>query len=325
MDELYNDIDMLIAKFLAGEASPDEAMMLHDWIEQSDSNRRLMQAAETAWALNNTSYQKPDVTKAFQALPLVKQTKQVFLTPWRIAASVLIVLCTGVSLYFFLRTERSTSPEKLWITKESTQRPYSWQLPENTSVTLNGNSSLRYPQTFENIRSVTLSGEAYFHVTPDPRKTFIISADAIEVKVLGTGFNVTAYPTDSVVSVQVVHGSVMMKHVTDSLVLKSGEKGLYHKITQKLWIERPENQNNIGYATHTFTYADKSLAQILDDLSNAYGVNFEVENPRVKECHLTGEYHSMTLPVILEVISKSLDLTYSINGNRVYISGDGCL
>ena len=90
-------------------------------------------------------------------------------------------------------------------------------------------------------------------------------------------------------------------------------------------MKKTENHNNIGYATHTFTYTDNALGQILDELSVAYGVTFEVENLRVKNCHLTGEYHAMALPVILEVISKSLDLSYSINGNRVYISGDGCL
>lgn len=322
MDEQYNDMDMLIAKFLAGEATPEEAMLLHDWTEQSDANKKLMEHAEAAWAMNALSYQKPDVREAFQVLHRVKPNKQVLLTPFRIAASVFIILCSGAILYFSLRPSRDENP---WIIKESTHQSYSLQLPEKTSVTLNENSQLRYPQIFETSRTVTLSGEAYFDVTSDPQKPFIISAGPIEVKVLGTTFNVSAYPTDTLISVQVVSGKVRIKHLTDSLELEAGQKGLYHKITKKLSIEKAENHNNIGYATHTFTYTDNSLGQILDDLSVAYGVTFNVENPRVKECHLTGEYHSMTLPVVLEVISKSLDLTYSINGNRVYISGDGCL
>ena len=102
----------------------------------------------------------------------------------------------------------------------------------------NENSQLRYPQTFEVARTVTLSGEAYFEVTPDSQKPFIISADAIEVKVLGTAFNVSAYAADTVIRIQVVHGKVQVKHLTDSLELEGGQRGLYNKITQKLSVEK---------------------------------------------------------------------------------------
>lgn len=322
MDKLYNDIDILIAKFLSGEASPEEAMLLQDWIDQSEANKKIFKATEAAWTLTPSAYQKPDAEQAFQSLQLTRQAKQIRFTPLRIAASIIFILCALVALYFSLRT---TQKEKLWITKASTQKSFSWQLPEKTTVTLNENSHIRYPKIFEDIRKVELSGEAYFDVTPDPLKPFVLSANGVEIKVLGTAFNVLAYEADTLVSVEVVHGRVSMKYVTDSLILTAGQKGLFNRITKKLWLERAENHNKIAYATHSFTYSDNSLEQILDDLSAAYGVTFEIENPKVKNCHLTGEYHSLELPVILEVISKSLDLTYNISGNRVYISGDGCL
>ena len=323
MDEHYNDIDALIAKFLAGEATPEEAMMLHDWTELSEANKKQLEAAEAVWLLDSTGYQKPDTAKLFESFPFTKKRKHVLFTPLRIAASILLLMSISAVLYFFTRP--IPEENKNWITKESSQQPLSWQLPEKTTVTLNGKSRIRYPETFESIRKVELSGEAYFEVTPDPLKPFVISVDALEIKVLGTAFDVSAYDADSIVRVQVVHGSVRMKHKTDSLVLKAGQKGLYDKVMEKLWLEQPPNHNNIGYATHTFSYTDIRLEQILHDLEAAYRVTVEVENPQVKNCHLTGEYHSLDLPVILEVISKSLDLTYSINGNRVYISGDGCL
>lgn len=321
-----NDWDVEIAKFLAGEASPDDAAALHAWIEESEANRKVFELAEAAWALASTDrYQKPDSVAAFRALKAsTSAPKTIYFTPLGIAASLLLGGCIAAGIYLASRSEEITI-EQPWITKATKQANEAWVLSEGSSVTLNSNSRLRYPKTFQHTRTVELTGEAFFTVTPDATKPFVITTDDLEVRVLGTEFNVSAQPADSLVRVQVVHGKVMMLHGADSIFLYANQKGFYRKSTQALWIEETKTNNNLGYATHTFTYEDRSLQAILNDLSAAYNVTFELSNSRVNDCHLTGEYHDMPLPVILEVICKSLDLTYRINGNQVYISGDGCL
>ncbi len=321
-----NDWDLKIAKFLAGEASPEEAAELQDWLEESEANRNVFELAEASWSFaSGDQYQKPDSVAAFHALHAATSApRRIYFTPVRIAASLLLGGCIAAGIYFMSRQDAVTI-EQQWITKVTEQTNAAWVLPEGSSVTLNSNSRIQYPKTFKHTRSVSLTGEAFFTVTPDTTRPFVITTDDIEVKVLGTEFNVSAHSADSLVRVQVIHGRVMMLHGADSLILYANQKGFYSKSTQTLWIEETKTHNNLGYATHTFTYEDRSLQAILKDLSVAYNVTFELSNPRVNDCRLTGDYYNMQLPVILEVICKSLDLTYRINGNQVYISGDGCL
>lgn len=320
MNEHDNDIESLIAKFLAGEASPEEAMMLEDWMDESIINREAFNQAEAAWQFNKSRHPQPDLQKIYATLPIAR--KRVLRAPLRIAAAIVLLTVAAIFTY---RAFAPTVAEDSFLTRKSFDKPVSFTLPEKSAITLNKNSSLRYEKVFTRVRRMYLTGEAYFEVTPDDTKPFVIVADALEVKVLGTVFNVLSYPADTLVHVHVVHGRVQMKHATDSLVLLAGDRGFYHKQTHKLWIEKTTAHNNLGYATHAFEYSDQPLREILNDLSAAYGVTFELENTSVMGCRLTGEYRGMTLPVILEVITKSLDLKYTVNGNRVYISGDGCL
>ncbi|HMV10278.1 MAG TPA: FecR domain-containing protein [Cyclobacteriaceae bacterium] len=317
MDERYNDIDTLIAKFLAGEASPEEAMQLDDWINASSENRETFSRAQAVWG---TNIPVPDVQKLWQTLPANRKSKIVFFTPLRVAAGLLLLAAASLVTYWAIR---EVDHNETYLTYESFNSPLPFSLPEKSAVTLNRASSLRHAQNFT--RQVFLSGEAYFDITPDPQSPFTIIADDLEIRVLGTAFDVSAYKPDSTIRVQVVHGKVQMKHEGDSILLLAGDQGIFNKQTKNLRIVKTRTHNNLGYATHAFSYTDKPLAEILNDLSAAYGVAFEVEISAVKGCRLTGDYQRMTLPLLLEVITKSLDLTYTINGNRVYISGDGCL
>lgn len=317
MDERYNDMDMLIARFLAGEATPDEAMQLEDWISASAENREAFHQAQAIWG---TAAPTPDVEKLWQTLPIHKKSKIIFFTPLRIAAGLLFLAAASVVAYLVMH---QAEPVETFLTEQSFEEPRSFSLPEKSSVTLNKTSSLRYAQNFT--RQVHLTGEAYFDVTPDPLKPFTITAEELQIKVLGTAFDVSAYAADSTVRVQVIHGKVQMKHLGDSATLLAGDRGVFNKQTKKIRVIKTETHNNLGYATREFEYTDRPLSEILNDLATAYGVTFEMENPAVKTCRLTGEYRGTTLPVILEIITKSLDLEYTINGNRVYISGDGCL
>lgn len=320
MDEHYNDIDTLIAKFLAGEASPEEAMQLDDWINQSPVNRAAFDQAQVAWG---KLYRKSDPEKIWKSLPVARKSKTVFFTPIRIAAGLLfLAVLSIVSYQVFRQTNRV---DETFLTQKSFEQPVAFSLPEKSSVTLNKTSSLRYAKNFPQNRHAVLEGEAYFDVTPDKLKLFTIQAGELEISVLGTAFDVSAYAQDSLIRVEVVDGKVQMKHLHDSITLLGGESGVFNKQTKRIRLIKAETHNKLAYATKVFEYTDKPLAEILEDLTLAYGVTFELEKPGVNGCRLTGEYRGMSLPVILEVITKSLDLTYTINGNRVYISGDGCL
>ncbi|MGC4022205.1 MAG: hypothetical protein QM734_09800 [Cyclobacteriaceae bacterium] len=130
--------DELAAKFLAGEATPDEAIQVNEWIEYSSENRMRFKELESIWNLNNKNpHFSPPKSSAWNSIEpsLVKKKSQVrFLTPYRIAASILLIAALSVGLYFF-RSD-VTSPQLAWNLKQTNNEIASLNLSDGTSVTI---------------------------------------------------------------------------------------------------------------------------------------------------------------------------------------------
>ncbi|GHM99207.1 anti-sigma factor [Cytophagales bacterium WSM2-2] len=314
--------DALLAKFLAGEATPEEAMLVTDWIDASEENKRLFTQSQQAWAMEDESVAPMEKSKILSTITQKSTGKSVeFFTPLRIAAAITLIAACVVGYY----TIPNTPVEETWITKNTNEEVSKFNLPEGTSIALNRNSKISYPKAFDGqTRTVKLSGEALFDVVHNPEQPFIVNCDEINVKVLGTAFNITN-KSASVIETQVTRGKVAMYTADQSINIEAGWIGSYDKSTRKLSLRKSISENKIGYATHTFTFEDTSLKQVTDNLSESYGVSFIFENDKIKDCHLTSSYNDKSLSFILDVISESLNVKYTVKGNIVYLSGDGCL
>ncbi len=327
MDSENTVDDSLIAKFFAGEATPEEAMLISDWVDKSQENKLLFDQLQQVWALNqDTFFTASNKSRVWNSVTeSIKSTKIVrvsFFTPLRIAATVFILLAAGAAVYFLL----PTSPTKEeWITKNSKEEIFKLPLPEGTSIVLNKNSKLSYPKEFKgSTRTVKLSGEAFFDVVHNPDQPFIVDYGEVSVKVLGTSFNVSELKSSFAVETQVIRGKVMMYDKNNSIIIEAGWTGIYDRVSKKLSRRKTESENNVGYATHTFTFEDTSLKQVTDNLSNSFGVSFVFENEKLKDCRLTSSYNNKSLTFILYIITETLNLKYTVKENTVYLSGDGC-
>jgi len=328
MDEHNTVDDSMIAKFLAGETSPEEAMLVTDWIDQSKENKTLFEQSQQAWALQtNSSFENRSKSAAWRALSQNTLTKPkaepLIFTPLRIAATLLILVTIGAAIY--LVSFRKSAKDE-WITTNSKEEIFRLPLSEGTSVVLNKNSTLSYPKEFKGAaRSVKLTGQAFFDVTHKPDQPFIVEYGDVNIKVLGTAFNVVDLKNATIVETQVTRGKVMMYDKDNSIVIEEGWTGVYERSIRKLSLRKTKSENNVGYATHTFSFEDTSLKQVTDNLSESYGVVFVFENEKLKDCHLTSSYNNKPLSFILNVIAESLNLEYTVKGNTVYLSGNGCL
>ena len=140
------------------------------------------------------------------------------------------------------------------------------RLPDGTSVTLNHYSSLSYPERFKSDdREVELSGEAYFEVSKDSKHPFIVQTETIDVQVLGTHFNVDAYPDNPDVKTTLLTGSVAVSNKNNSvrMVLKPNEVAIYNKVEQKLTRKVLENAGDeISWRHGEFIFDDLPLPVI---------------------------------------------------------------
>jgi ferric-dicitrate binding protein FerR (iron transport regulator) len=329
MNDQYKAIDdVTIAKFLAGEATPEEAMQVVDWVDQSADNKllfeQLQKIGEGERYFRLTPEEKSRALKLILAKKTgLKKSHKFVWTPLRIAASLLMAAVIGVTIYF-LRTTVPTDEE--WITKQSQDEITKLPLPEGTSVVLNKNSVLAYPKEFTGgTRTVRLSGEAFFDVVHQPEHPFVVDCDEVSIQVLGTAFDINRTKNDSTIETQVVRGKVKMYTPNSSIDIDAGWIGWYDRRSKKLALRKAKSENHVGYATHTFTFEDSSLKQVTENLSNSFGVAFVFENEKIKDCRLTSAYHDKPLKFILDVIAESLNLTYVVRKNTVYFSGNGCL
>lgn len=325
--DIENIDESLLAKFLTGEASPEEAIAVNDWIEASEKNKTHFDQIKNAWLLcveiDGSSVNKNlEWTKLYASINRPKTSTGKWTIGYKIAASILLIIGVGTIGYLFKPTPLQLPA---WNVKQTSNEVANLNLPDGSAVTVNRNSVIEWPnKPTSNVREVRLKGEAFFDVSHNPEKPFVVSTDEVKIKVLGTVFNVMNSASGSV-ETEVIRGKVMMYTSSKQIIIDGGMKGVYDKATRELRLVKLESENNVAYATHVLTFKSISLKEVCDHLGKTYGVQFFFENKKVEQCTLTSAYSNKSLSFIMDVISESLGITYQIKGNSVYISGDGCL
>ena len=155
------------------------------------------------------------------------------------------------------------------------------KLPDGTEVTLNHFSSLTYPERFRGKhRKVTLKGEGYFEVSKSKEHPFIVQAEAVKVRVLGTHFNIEAYPGDPEVKTTLFEGSVAVSTAShpEGIVLRPNESAIYNKKKESLTREAEKNvSEEIAWQNGIFIFNHLPLQEIVRELSNSFGVKIKIE------------------------------------------------
>lgn len=237
------------------------------------------------------------------------------------AAAILLIAVAGI---FLLQPK-----DNLLIVQTGASEQQEIILEDGSMIVLNENSKLAYPKSFNKSekRAVVLTGEAYFSVQSDATKPFVISTAHTEVVVLGTKFNVRAYPQEFLIEVEVEEGSVQFSVLqTDrSLILKPGEKGVFDINKNDLSRKKPSQLNAQAWRTHRLNFVKTPLAEVFQALERYYKVKIEVTDPSIKSCEYTSDFENSQLNEVVESLSLGLGLDLKKNTSKHYVfSGKGC-
>jgi ferric-dicitrate binding protein FerR (iron transport regulator) len=313
--------DELLAKYLSGEASPEEAMAVDNWVSASNSNRVLFEQAMSVWkqTTSRSAWQLPDKLKLLATITQAAKpakTGAVKMLRWSIAAAVLIGLgLTGA--YWLLHPAPATRPGSL-VVRQANQQLLRDTLPDH-SVAEISNGTIKYAKDFSgNTRSIQLTGSAGFDVITDAAKPFIVSVGDIQVKVLGTAFHVTEDPVT--ITVAVKSGAVSMYRGDSGITVKAGETGAYNNTTHRFSLAVGESHE----VTRSFNFTNATLKEIARQLEKAYGVPIVFNNKKLENCTMSSSFDNKSIQFIFEVISITLNVQYRIEKDTVYISGNGC-
>lgn len=188
-------------------------------------------------------------------------------------------------------------------------------LPDGTQVSLNSSTRLQYPRKFTgNLRKVTIEGEAFFEVKPDKNKPFIIHAGDAQIKVLGTSFNVNAYPGARKVEVIVETGRVQVTNkapstaATNELILTPGDKGTLDYVSNALLKTTNQDPNFLAWKTHDLYFKSTSLSEVITNLEKAYKIKISLADPNLNDLRLTAHFNNYPLDFILKVIESTFNL-----------------
>lgn len=301
-----------IEKYLNGIADKSEQAVLLAWLRKHE-NRETFNSHKLDWKKGLDAQQLPDGSEnswtAIQDYLLQKrydrwQQSEKINRFFKVAAIVFFVMGIGSALYFI----SNQHADEVFTTVMADNGQISKViLPDSSVVWLNSGSELSYSNLFsKKNRSIELKGEAYFDVTRNEELPLVVSVDEFQVKVLGTRFDVNAYPESSKISVVLEEGKVeLLSAVSTSFdcVMKPGEKATFNKNTRKMNVVPTNTARYTSWKDGTIHIYDQTLEELVKRLENRYNQTFVFEDA-VKDFPFTFTIENESLAEVIALMEK---------------------
>jgi transmembrane sensor len=325
---------VLATKYLSHEASVDETEHLDSLLKQkkystlfnaiSDKwtkagNRESLHEFNTETGLTVLTAKIKKHNPSFQWEKEVKQKYLFFYQPryLRIAASVafLFILVTGA--FFVVNVLKQKSVAITWNEKKTVMGEKSIiTLLDGTKITLNADSKLKYPARFgEELREVSLEGEAYFEVIHDANKPFVVHTGGVSTKDLGTKFNISAFPNEENIVISLEEGKVEVSTNKSSakkedVVLSPKQQLVYNRENETNTIEQFDLQKAIGWKDNILVFDNEPLSKVLLPLERYFGVKFEIADQSLANRTIKANFRNESFWTVVKVLEKATGLTY---------------
>ncbi|WP_128543967.1 FecR family protein [Larkinella soli] len=341
-DQPENRIDdNLLGKFLAGETDTAESERVRHWLSQGETEQQEFGRFEKIWETAGEVAQKAPVDTdaawmkmksrmqpasaapgrteaAVKPLPTVPRRNE-WTMVWRVAAAV--VLLSGL-MWFFLKETETKPAEQLAVA--GTTGKIEKILPDGTRVLLNKNSRLTYPESFAaDRREVTLTGEAFFEVTPDAARPFRIRARNTTVQVLGTSFSVQAYNAD--VKVAVRTGKVKFSARDKAVTLEKNEQAAFLAKSDTI-LKAPRVDTNIwSFKTGRLEFDNEPLREVIQTINQVYHADVRLGNNRLGNCPIDVVFDEKdSLDYVIQITAETMNLKTRREGSRWILDGTAC-
>jgi transmembrane sensor len=323
---------LLFFKKLRGELKPEEQRELLG-LEAKDENKSFFKNLEEIWERSGQYKQgyEPDVEAglarfqqrlaAEKNLRPEKRPARRMLQSWRAAAATLALLAMAG---WWLWQNQSAPVALAYATAAG--EVLETKLPDGSQVILNEHTSLQLPASFEGLaaRNVQLNGEAYFKVAHQADAPFIIQTPEATVEVLGTAFNLRAYPNESFTEVEVQEGRVRFTQLSSQRVieLQAGERGIFYHNGEVAQQSAPA-LNALAWHTHRLEFRNVTLQEALPAIERYYKVKLELRNLQAASCSLSMAFSQESLQGVLDALKLIYGFSISQAADNYYILSQG--
>lgn len=326
MENDYEHIDILIAKAALGEASPEEMVELYDWENLSEENR--VYVAEGSKVFEHIAQVDVDTDAAWNKLKQridagdgkvvpMKPAPRRMAAYWAAAASVAILVALT---FYYLNNGSGVTNTSTWA---ATNKIVKDSMPDGSTFVLAEGSNIEYFETAKG-REVKLKGSAYFTVKHDDKKPFVIEANEVFIKDVGTEFTVTALPESKITEVYVSGGVVDFYTKKDKgITLTAGQKGTYNSAT-KIFTKVDSVSTTNMQQLKQFNFSATKLVDVVAQLNAVYNSNVVIESEAIKNCPITVKFDNKDLDFIIDIITQTLNIKATKTDSKIILSGAGC-
>jgi ferric-dicitrate binding protein FerR (iron transport regulator) len=321
----------IIERITKGESLSNSRDLLN-WVRQSEKNQEEYIRYKNTWAILQTG-EEMDPNDIQHDLKLIKKrisikpVKTKLISLLKYAAIVVFALITG----YFIRTFDQQDDHTLNEISVPNGNRSLIVLPDKSKVWLTNGSKLIYPNQFTGkTRNVKLEGEAFFSVTSDKSKPFIVSLGDHRIRVLGTRFSVLSYPSDNLIQVDLISGKIQMD------IADGKEDGRFHPYTlqpmHRLILDKISGKlDDISIQDNFYTYWQNGIYEFSNELFESlakrieriYSVKIIFENSGARQYTFTGAFHiDSNIYTIMEIFKRASGkpFQYRIDGRVIYVN-----
>lgn len=197
-------------------------------------------------------------------------------------------------------------------------------LPDSSRVFLNAGSQISYTATAHGDRELTLTGEAWFDVSKMKERPFIVKTPFYSIKVLGTRFNVHAYPKENQIVTTLEEGSIVILSsgnlkLSNPIRLNPGDQFTYDVKNKTMNVKQVSSELYSSWKENKVVFINLNLKELMNKLERRYGVHIVVEDPSLLKYHYDGTIKNETIHEVLDLLKETLPITYEFTGDSIII------
>jgi transmembrane sensor len=303
-DKLHQDVQL----FLEGKPSEKGEELWNNWYDHPQE------------ILDPAIIIQSDRSKLKKEIRQIKKTKNVIFLHsrnWTMVASLIFLM--GLSCFFYLSFVKTISKE--YATKLGEHAKIT--LSDGTQIWLNAGSHLKYPIKFKGgTREVYLTGEAFFDVAKDKQHPFIIHTDKMDTKVLGTSFNVQAYPDHATQEVSVLTGRVNVKSTVteENVYVTPGQKVVFKSKNNKIqaFTDIPVNSISL-WRKNIIVFEDAPLPEVIATINRNYNVAIQIENKNLNSLKISAYFKELPVNQVVALVCNIINANYKIEAGTYII------
>jgi transmembrane sensor len=331
-------LQFLFDRYLSGTCSPEEVEDLVALLHKEGADRYLDERLRALW---ERSGEEPGtypvdwdrmlaaVRRSDDDLVQFQQyrDRQTLRRRWAGVAAAAAILIIGGGIGWMTRPRAPKTAVTAQVPAAAPAKTHTIHLPDGSTVVLNTSSKLNYPTAFTGrTREVYLSGEGYFDIRPVPGQPFLVHTGKLTTRVLGTTFDIRAYPGDGAIDITVTKGRVQVLNERKNLgTLSANQQIHFVPETEAARQQTVDIQPIVAWRPREIFYDNITMDSAARALEQRFGVSVAFVNPNIKACRVTATFSPDDgLEDFLAVLCGVTQSTYVVRGRSVSLDGKGC-